>query len=248
MYTNETSAVSNRMSDHTRFILQLEEGLKVVIVRHGEACNNIRGLDLGPEPPLTRFGVLQAEATGEELRNENLDLLFCSPQARALQTASIIGERLNLRPQALPDLRETTSGPEYPGMTASQIRERYPQVDPGPGITESGWWFHGGGESPEDIERRAARIRDWLIQHFGSGTHRIGLVAHCGISEHLVRFLMGVPLGTPGRHYHANCCITRLYYAGEGGWILDQLNSLHHLRQLEGNRTEASFEPSQGAS
>lgn len=60
------------------------------LTRHG-AKEKVAG-----DPPLSKFGIKQAEATAEHLSSLNIDKIYSSPLKRTLQTAQIIGEKLKL--------------------------------------------------------------------------------------------------------------------------------------------------------
>lgn len=76
---------------------------KVVLVRHGatkfnrggESAEKIRGwLDV----PLDGEGMREAEKLGKQLCGKPVESLFCSPLARARETAERIGEKCQLAP------------------------------------------------------------------------------------------------------------------------------------------------------
>ena len=75
---------------------------KFVLVRHGEPTYD-ELLSLGYEKdkfswaPLTKEGILDVEKTAENEIFKNSDILICSPYTRTMQTASIIGQKYNLK-------------------------------------------------------------------------------------------------------------------------------------------------------
>lgn len=62
--------------------------MKIIFIRHGEA-NNKTG-------KLTLRGARQVKAALKYLQNEKIDAIFCSPRTRALQTANILNEKLEV--------------------------------------------------------------------------------------------------------------------------------------------------------
>lgn len=69
----------------------------VLLTRHGQtdwnALKKVQGrADIG----LNEEGIKQARKTGLALKNENIDLIICSPLLRARQTADIINENRNI--------------------------------------------------------------------------------------------------------------------------------------------------------
>ena len=64
--------------------------MRIIFVRHGEPdyANDC----------LTALGRTQAEAAAERLRGEGIDTVFSSPYGRALETASVVSDRLGIGP------------------------------------------------------------------------------------------------------------------------------------------------------
>lgn len=61
--------------------------MKIIFVRHGEAIGD----------KLTRFGKKQARNVVRDLFYENISKIYSSPLQRAVQTASIIAKKLNIK-------------------------------------------------------------------------------------------------------------------------------------------------------
>lgn len=65
--------------------------MRVLIIRHGETDWNKQGLLQGTKDiPLNETGLEQAEMARESLKNENIDVCYCSPLIRTRQTAEVI--------------------------------------------------------------------------------------------------------------------------------------------------------------
>jgi broad specificity phosphatase PhoE len=109
----------------------------VWICRHGERIDQVdptwrqRG---GRDPHLSSDGVRQARATGERLRDEGIQHIFCSPFLRTVETAHHIAEVLDL-----PVLIERGAGEwlnpmwfaRAPEIVSPQERaERFPRIRP----------------------------------------------------------------------------------------------------------------------
>lgn len=76
----------------------------ICVVRHGETDWNAAGILQGwLDVPLNETGVAQAYAMAASFTGQNFDLIYSSPLARALGTASIVADRLDLPP---PDVQE----------------------------------------------------------------------------------------------------------------------------------------------
>lgn len=63
----------------------------IYVIRHGETDFNKQGRLQGRRGlPLNESGIMQAELLKDELKNIKFDVIFSSPQERAVQTAEIV--------------------------------------------------------------------------------------------------------------------------------------------------------------
>lgn len=70
--------------------------MKILFVRHGKSSANEQGLVGTPDAKLVEEGLAQAKKTGEDLKNESVSTIVCSPFIRAQQTAEIIAGELGI--------------------------------------------------------------------------------------------------------------------------------------------------------
>ncbi|MBE3650945.1 histidine phosphatase family protein [Paenibacillus polymyxa] len=162
---------------------------RLYITRHGEASE-------GSDPPLSEVGKEQVRRLGDSLlRTENLhlDLLYCSPAKRAVETATILGDVLaasNISPD--PRLQERNLG------NTNHI-PRDTLVDTVCGqLTDFDFRFEGG-ESNREVMERLISLLEELRQHDNKTillvTHRITmslLLYHLGnFKENTFCKLMG---------------------------------------------------------
>jgi probable phosphoglycerate mutase len=126
----------------------------VYLIRHGETEWSRDHRHTGrTDLPLTPRGEQQARDLGARLRAFSFTHVLTSPQRRAADTCALAGLGAVARVDA--ELREWDCG-EYEGLTLGQIHAARP-----------GWNLYQdgcpGGDSPEDIDRRAdallSRIR-----------------------------------------------------------------------------------------
>ena len=139
--------------DHERGLLIARPG--VTLVRHGqtewsESLRHTGRTDI----PLTDLGRRQAAALGAMLKGEEFTLILSSPLTRAWETMVAAGfDGVGV---ATDDLLEWDYG-QFEGRTTEKIREEIPD-----------WsvWTHpiGGGESVEDVGRRADRVIDVALE------------------------------------------------------------------------------------
>lgn len=71
--------------------------MKILVTRHGQTDWNMEKRIQGrSDIELNSKGIEQAYQTKENLKEEKIDLIFCSPLKRAKQTANIINEERNV--------------------------------------------------------------------------------------------------------------------------------------------------------
>jgi broad specificity phosphatase PhoE len=166
------------------------------LLRHGATEANLvhppRLQGRRSDPPLAAVGVRQAEAARDRLAGVRLDGCWSSPLLRAAQTAAIVAAPHALTPQPLEALIECDLG-AWEGRTWEEIRQSDPaeyarfQADPA-GCP------HPGGESLEQVHRRAATALEGLLDAYPGGTLLV-------VSHHVVLrvYLAGLLGLGPGR-------------------------------------------------
>lgn len=73
--------------------------MKLILIRHGESARNRGYVVASEENNLTTKGVEQAVKIGEELKEQIIDTIYCSPAARCVQT---LDEILRVRTDNMP--------------------------------------------------------------------------------------------------------------------------------------------------
>jgi probable phosphoglycerate mutase len=218
------------------------------LVRHGESEGNVADLEARRtgaarlelavndiDVPLSDLGRAQARALGERLAQldtmERPTSVVVSPHLRVLQTAEIalaaagsqtlpttVDERLRDREQGALDR-----------LTASGIRERYPEEAERRAYVGKFWYRPPGGESWADV---TLRIRAVLLDlRLGSDGERVLLFAH-DVPILLVRYIVEqlavddllALAGVVG-----NCSLTT-YAAGPHGLVLTDFNDTRHIQ------------------
>lgn len=173
------------------------------LIRHAQSTNNARPFEEHvPDPPLTELGEQQAEFLAEYLaagthvapydeHNGYITSLYCSAMHRSLQTASIIQEAIDVRPEVWVDIHEhggmfsrngagETMG--LSGKTRQDIETEFPGCILPNDVTDAGWWHDDGREDLPGCQARALRVasqlRRWAQEERQalSGTNGDGLV------------------------------------------------------------------------
>lgn len=99
------------------------------IVRHGQTNWNILGKTQGHgNSDLTAKGIEQAEELAKSMsENYNIDYIFSSDLGRAVQTAEILGNSLNIEVEKTEALREMGFG-KWEGLLIDEIKSQYADI------------------------------------------------------------------------------------------------------------------------
>jgi probable phosphoglycerate mutase len=143
-----------------------------VLVRHAQTEWSRAGRHTGlTDIPLSDEGREAARALAERLRGWRIERVLVSPLRRARETCDLCG--LGEQAEVVEDLHEWDYG-DYEGLTTPQIRAKDPD-----------WslWRDGcpGGESPEQVGRRADRV----IAALGETRGTVAVFSH----GHMLRVL-----------------------------------------------------------
>ena len=97
------------------------------LVRHGEIEANVRKIYAGQSPErLTPRGRRQAKEIAEQLQGQGIEVIYCSPVVRAVETAEIIGALLNKRPVIAEAFKEIGLGP-WEGKSEAEVQRSFPK-------------------------------------------------------------------------------------------------------------------------
>lgn len=175
----------------------------MILIRHGQsefnAVFSLTRVDPQiPDPRLTAEGRRQAAQVAESLADVGIRRLISSPYIRALETATIIAERLNVEVTIEPLVRERAAFHCDIGTARDELSRLFPayRFD----HLEHPWWHDhiatGVGETEEALIARSARFRTAMAAV--SDWSQVGVVTHWGF----IRALTGRPV--------ANCELVRL--------------------------------------
>eukprot|EP00667_Euglena_gracilis_P018526 EG_transcript_19682 len=193
----------------------------LLLVRHAQSANNVKnkaeGSETGREadPGITDVGVEQAQLLAEYLRGLRddpvaplrIDRLLTSAMTRTLETCRPVCAALGLGAHVVADLHEQgglfvgprtaavsdlLGSPVLAGMTAAELKARYPFVESAGGVGETGWW-NRPYESVPETNRRAHRVVELfkdLAYRFDGQT--ILVMTHGWFIEILMKALLGL--------------------------------------------------------
>lgn len=205
----------------------------LLLVRHGQSLGNVEGRIQGDNDPLTEFGRLQAKAVanGMEQRGD-VTHLYASPLDRAMETGSIIGDAVALRPVPIAGLAEINAG-RAAGLLWTDWRDQNPELAARMAnrTVHDGW---EGGETGHQFGNRVLAAYDEIVtRHVGSEDVVIA-VGHGGSLAWIAAKAHGDPLDVwPGdRAGFANCSISELLIDDAGHGEPGAWNQVSHLAGL----------------
>ncbi len=178
-------------------------------IRHGESEGNKAGIIQGRAPSaLTEMGRTQAREAGGWMRSRGIDLILCSPLARADQTARIIAETAGIREvRQVPDLIELDTG-IFSNLTYEQVRERLPKA--WNDFERMSWAGVPEAESVKSLTSRAEAVWKLLFALHAEGKKSVLCVAHFGIIQWIIRSTLGSTAWMPLLCPKGNCAVSHL--------------------------------------
>lgn len=174
---------------------------KLIIVRHCQAEGNLKRFFQGTiETDITPLGALQIEQTAKLLSNEPIDVIYVSPQKRALKTAEGINLYHEVEMRIHPGIVEIDAG-AWEGVLLTDIEKRFPEQ------------FYNWRNAPEKFEAPGGetmaqvyeRVKKALLEIIEANKGRtVCVVSHGCAIKNMMCFAHGweltrigeVPLGT----------------------------------------------------
>jgi len=172
--------------------------MQIYLVRHGKTEFNLTHRFQGgqADSSLLAEGIEKAQLLGKYLANTQFENVFSSPQGRALNTAQLIMEENNYRPeiQIVSELREFEFG-SWDGQTEASVlnNPQYQYLIQNP--TRYDPQLAGNGETYNQFLTRTTRAIKNIIDQSGfNGERPVLIVAHGNLISLTVKWLLGVPL------------------------------------------------------
>lgn len=195
-------------------------------VRHGESVFNAEGRIQGQtDIDLSPLGHRQARALMQALSSTPIEAIYCSPLARAMQTARPLAEKLGLPIQTDARLLEIHVG-IFQGLLSSELATRHPN--------EARHWHSydpdyriPGGETRRELMLRGQAALESIRE---AGHQQAVVVAHGGLLSAAFKGLLGIPAErNPFMLYNAS--ISTLSFQPQ--LKLLTLNQIEHLRTTD---------------
>jgi probable phosphoglycerate mutase len=203
--------------------------LNLILVRHGETRYNLEGRAIGNNPVgLNARGRLQALRTAEAVVSLEPVALYTSPLPRALETATIISQRLGGKVCRRDNLKEVNIG-LLDGLTQDEMWQQHHDFM----LTwsnDASTAVMPGGESMLQVQKRAW---DTIVEIKGLHPEdNVAVVSHSFTIAGLVCKLLGMPLSNFQRLRLDLASITQVEM-GQDRTTLVRYNDQCHLEGLE---------------
>lgn len=198
----------------------------IILIRHGETEWNALGKFQGSRDiDLSEEGIMQADFLKKRI-NKNFDYIYCSPLKRALKTAQILSENMEINPVIYEDLREIDFG-KWEGLTIEDIKNNYPEIFREWLTDDTTGPLCGGDHSLRDASIRAKHaILNIASENKGKN---IAVVAHGGIIKAALIGIFNWNMTMYHRLRLGNTSVSRLYFDDSMTPIILGLNDTSHL-------------------
>ena len=181
------------------------------------------------ETDLTPLGERQAIALGERLEDVDFDLVFSSPQRRAMKTTQLILGKRSL--PIIPDnaLKEILMG-DWQGILIEDLMEKYPEeIDL--------FWHHPeqykreGCETYDEVRRRAGQFMERTAAENPGKT--ILVVTHGALLKTLYTYFKYQPIAEIAHAVHPQSTAIAVVEKRDGIWNVMSWNDTEHLAGID---------------
>lgn len=198
---------------------------RVVLVRHAETEMITKKLIHGhSDSPLSEKGTRDAQKTADYFRGQRFDAFYSSSIGRAVRTANIIGNAINIPPVPTDGLKE-----RYYGWLEGKPLTLFEPDLTGPKIMHPIIEFAlkiSGESSLDFLDRVITTFESIVAKHEGQ---RILIVLHWGILSVLTQYLQGKDLAVWREIGPWTSCGISEYQQNENHWHPLYLDRSSHL-------------------
>lgn len=202
---------------------------RVLLIRHGVTEWMERGILNGSsDPPLSSYGLKQANLTAQSLQKEKEALLISSPMQRALQTSQAIQQTTGFPINTLEDLREMDFG------WLEGKRDLWPILKNHPFWVKMYYVLRVmvsffSGESFAQFNQRVQKT--WRGLRESAGQQALIVVAHSGVLRVILMHEFGGKFNNATQFVVDTCSITEIEIKKEGPSKMIRMNDTKHLKR-----------------
>lgn len=197
--------------------------MNIYLIRHGRQNSSLCNVNVS----LAEEGKRQADLLGKRLSTYHIDALYSSDLIRAVETADIINEYLDMQHVIRKDLREISFG-DLEGKSDEYINNYYADFK-AEQIKLLEDIPYPGGECGTDVYKRAMHTIEEIIK---SDKQNIAVVTHGGVIRALLAGMLGLTMSKKLLFAVSleNTSITQLVYEEQyHRFYLQRFNDYAHL-------------------
>ena len=148
------------------------------LIRHGKDDDTIRGG--WSQHPLSPEGIQETEMLAQAIASKlKINKIYSSDLTRAMQTAELIANHIQVDVIPIPGFRETNNG-DLAGMKNSLALEKYPGLF----WNQLKWdQCYPNGESPKQFYERIKNTWETFAKQIISDNNNVALVTHGGVMQ-----------------------------------------------------------------
>lgn len=201
------------------------EPSRLLVARHGETEDNAAERWQGwRDSALTERGIAQAQALGRRLRDEPIAAVYASDLGRALHTARVATDGLDLEVVPCAGLRERNVG-LFSGLTGEQVRAAFPETVLRRDDVLA--WAPPGGESFTEVLARVIAALEAIARRWAGRT--VFVVTHGGVLRLLAARSLGDDWARVYDHHPSNCGLSEFSLDGRGSLRLVRFDEHDYL-------------------
>jgi len=179
--------------------------MKFYLIRHGRTdWNDLNHIQGKSDIPLNNNGIQQAHELAARIMSDNLPVkyIYTSPLTRAVQTASILSNALNIPYHIHDGLREVDLG-DWEGLSWEEVASRFPETYR-VWHTERRYTKANGGESYNDMFERTFAALTELANKLDGDT---AIITHSAVIMALMCHINNVPFTHMKQYKAVNAAI-----------------------------------------
>ncbi|MBE5940179.1 MAG: histidine phosphatase family protein [Lachnospiraceae bacterium] len=205
--------------------------VKIYLIRHGRQESELCNVDV----PLADAGRRQAELCGQRLKEYGIKRLYSSNLIRAVETAEIINELLNVPYKRFDELEEMNFG-FLTGLTDAQIKEQFGEFIAERKEMTSDLKFPGGECGQDVFDRAFPVIRDIAKEADSDNVESVAIVTHGGVIRSVLAGILGC--GFENKLVFSrdleNCSLTQIDYdENKDRFYIERVNDYSHIEKEE---------------
>ena len=190
-----------------------DQPTRLYLVRHGELVTSKEWRYVGQmDVELNETGKQQIKKLSSRLSSEQIEMIFSSDLTRTIESAEIIGNKLEIINEPISELREINLG-VWEGLTLEEIEESFPEdlVKRSEDIKD---FRIINGESFSDVKKRVIpKLKD-IIE--GNVSKRILVIAHGGVNRIIIADALGLDINNIPRLEQNYACLNIIDYYKSG--------------------------------